>query len=261
MAAYAEFVDTSFRSLVDPNSMAATPELVELGMSIVGVQPESPVHQTRPFASPARGRSRVARMGVAVAAIALCAAILTIWRPWSREVVPGNLRAELSERMREDSQGRLLYSETLLPQRRGTRGAGDSGTVLADLQGILERYDAKSSSSEAAWWIVAGFIALEQDRTADVSLREAIQHHPREAQLYNLAAILDFKRSDLGGAEAQLRKSLELERTSVALVNLAIVLRERGQTSEVRALLEEAAERSPGSELATFAQDLAAEQP
>ena len=205
------------------------------------------------------------RVAAALAPIAATIVFLFAWqsrRHELRPIVTPDQKRVISERLRQDSHGALLYSGSgdLLPRRRGTRGA-EHDSEGTDGEPLLTTLGGVPPSADDAWWFVADLLSANRRLDADVYLQESLQSFPEDARFHNLAAILAWKRSDLATAETELRAALKIERSDAEhaayLVNLARVLQEQDQTEEARALQAEVLRRFPDTEAARLARALA----
>jgi hypothetical protein len=165
-------------------------------------------------------------------------------------------RRLLSERMRQDSYGSLLYSEALEPRSRGVRGTvADPGADDA-LRALTGRYNQGKRGAADAWWVVAGYLSRNDLDNAEAYLRESFRTAPHDAHLLNLAAILAFKRNDVAGAARQLELALPASRDDAVRYNLAVVRLSQGDTVAARALARNLVEAEPKSVVGRLASDL-----
>jgi tetratricopeptide (TPR) repeat protein len=252
MAVYAELVRARARFSLQPDSDRPPAALLEIAKGI----PSSAKARRARAAAWRDGR----HVAPALAAMAVGVALLVVLRgtgfePW-RGVPPG-LQRSISERLREDSHGGLLYASDLLPHARGVRG-GEGDAKDPDLGPLMQAYAAHPQSAEVAYWLIAGLLGWNQLRDADPYLRESLQRFPDDARFHNLAAILAYKKSDLPTAEGELSSALAIQRDAAALVNLAQVLQEQERAAEAQTLLSEVLWRFPHAQVANLARERAA---
>jgi hypothetical protein len=249
MGIYAEFVHAHARFHGDPQVAQPEPELISLGMAVAA--PTKPTRQTRlqrRWLAPALTISSAAAV-----------ALVMVWRATSPPSSPSlsvGLRETLAVQVRHDSRGGLLYSDSLMPQDAGIRGPAGASTAQPDLEQLVALYNRDEPSADVAYWLVTGFLATNQVRSADPYLRESLQRFPSDSRFQNLAAILSYKHDELDAAEQHLRMAVATERSAVALVNLAIVRRQQGFHGEAGALLQEVQTRFPATPIAGYARDL-----
>jgi len=153
--------------------------------------------------------------------------------------------------MRQNSQGTLLFAADVLPESRTERGAGQD--LHPALRELAERVRQHPQSRESAYWLIGGLLAADRLEEADTYLRSALLQFESDSRFHNQSAIIAFRRSDLKSAESALRRAVELDRSAVALVNLAITLQEQGKPDAAQPFLEEVERRFGGTPLAAFA--------
>ena len=203
------------------------------------------------------------RVAAALAPIAATIVFVFAWQSRRHElrpiVTPDQKRA-ISERLRQDSHGGLLYDGDQMPRPRGTRGSAHDSEGT-NLEPLLTTLAGVPPSADDAWWFVADLLSANRLLDSDVYLQESLQSFPEDARFHNLAAILAFKRSDLATAEAELRAALNIERNdahrAADLVNLARVLQEQEKTDEAKALQAEVLRRFPDTKAAELTRTLA----
>ena len=247
MAIFAEFVEQSLGN--DPP--AAPRAWLDQGMAL----PQSTRDRV---ASAPRQRNWKWAWGTALlSGVAL--ALIFLAKIHAPEAVPRALQATLIPELRADSQGSLVYADDVPPEPRGVRGSTGSSSS-AGLDELLEIYRARPSDAEAAYWLIATYLATNQLRNADPFLREAMDKFPNDSRFLNLAAILAYKENRLQDAEHNLRNAAAKERNATVLVNLAIVRRQQGDEAGAEALLGEAQSRFPNSALSKYIHELAADR-
>ena len=249
VAIYAEFARTRAHFLHDPEAEMPPADLIQRGMDI-----PVPAVPSRAVIS---GRSR--QWWLPAAAVLATVALIWLWPTSSHQppAVPPDLQTRLSERMRSDSYGGLLYEDSLLPLPSQMRGLGGDSSE-ADLSVLLRSHrSAETPDAEVDYWLIAGLLATNRQRDADSYIRQSLDRFPDDARFLNLAAILAYKRSDLQLAEKELRAALEHDRSATLLLNLALVLTEAGRSAEAAALLSEFIEGHPSSPAILLARERA----
>ena len=192
------------------------------------------------------------RVAATLAPIAAAIVFIFAWQSRRHElrpmITPDQKRA-ISERLRQDSYGGLLYKGDLPPRPRGTRGS-EHDSEGANLEPFLSALAGVPPSAEDAWWFVADLLSANRRLDADTYLQQSLQRFPEDARFHNLAAIRAYKDSDLATAETELRTARAIEPSASALFNLACVLQEQGRTAEASDLRNEVLQRFPDSEVA-----------
>jgi hypothetical protein len=90
--------------------------------------------------------------------------------------------------------------------------------------------------------VVAGLLAMDDLDAARGYAREGLLRSPGDVPLLTCAAAADYRRNDLGAAESRLRFALaRAPHDPVVALDLALVLRQRGETTEAAQLLARAA--------------------
>ena len=241
MAAYADAVRYRSAWVAEPQAFAPTSAMLRQGEDA--------------FAAPAV-RSRRAlpgRLVPAVAIAALAAAVgFVAWRLQPAE--PAALRAALE---RESSQGLVLPGgeggadrETQV-QRGPTRDAAIESMVAR----AARRYEGGDRSAATAYEVAAGYLVTGNLDASRDYVNEGLRAHPGDRPLSILAAVLEYRNSNLERAEQLLREVLQRSAgDAVATLDLAIVLEERGASDEARALLETLIALHSGAPLARRAE-------
>src|SRR5262245_23860728 len=256
MAAYTELVRARGQFILQPGSDRPPAELLEIAKAI-----PSSARTGRGQAEARRGQvaaeRRRRRFAGALAAMAAAVLLLVLWRGTGtrrQPDVPAELQRTLSEKLREDSYGGLLYASDLLPRARAVRGA-EENERSPDLGPLEQAFAARPQSAEVAYWLIAGLLGRNQLKNAAPYLRESIQRYPRDARFHNLAAIRAYKSSDLSTSEVELRAALGIERDAATLINLAQVRREQGDAAEAAKLLAEVLHSFPHVPVADLARE------
>lgn len=249
MGIYAEFVRAHAAIAADPQVTRPSAELIQMGMAVATAAPARRGFQTR-------RRWLVPAMTLASALVVALVMILRPAAPPSAPSLSAGLHEALAVHVRHDSWGGLLYTDALMPQDAGIRGPTTPTAAQPDLQQLIELYNRDEGSADVAYWLVAGFLATNQVRSADPYLRESLQRFPSDTRFRVLAAILSYKRDELAAAEQHLRAAVLADRSSVALLDLAIVRRQQGFEGEADALLQEVQTRFQGTPIASYAGEL-----
>jgi len=130
-------------------------------------------------------------------------------------------------------------------------GAFESTPALEhEVDSLIAHYDPHEGSAESAIRVAAALLTTNDPAGAQDYIREGLRRHPRDVRLLVLqAAALDGLR-DAPGAEAVLREAHRLVPADpLAALDLALMLRRRGESVESSALLARVA-RSNVRELA-----------
>ncbi|NIO56819.1 MAG: tetratricopeptide repeat protein [Candidatus Latescibacteria bacterium] len=124
-------------------------------------------------------------------------------------------------------------------------------SLKASLDYLYEAYQQGNASPEAAYWLVAGYVATGRtDAARDIALR-ARKRHPGDSMISTLDAIIAYFDGNYNRAETLLRKVLEANpNNSVASINLAVVLVEQSKGAEAKGILTRVIERHAGTPLA-----------
>ena len=126
-------------------------------------------------------------------------------------------------------------------------GAGSSSPGLTlELDELTSRYESGARTAVAGARLVAALIATSDLEAADAYAREVLRAHPRDVRILVLMAELGYRASDLSAAERHLRSASEIApRDPLVCLDLALVLRERGDTLEAKQRFERVAASGP----------------
>jgi hypothetical protein len=241
LAIYLECVEMRDRILSPSGIEPAPPRWLERGLAVAGASEEPGDRQT----ASVHQRRRASRPAMLVAAgLAAVIGAVVFW-PSSRPQADD--RKLVAERMREDSHGGLLYSDNLMPLPRGIRGSAGGSRFDAVLAEQVRRYNGGARAPEDAFWLVGGFLSVNDLRNADAHLREALLASPTDPRLLNLAAVLAFKRNDLPAARSHLDAAIAVSRSPELLLNLAVVSNLQGDTAAAGRLIREIGSSFRGS--------------
>jgi len=252
LAVYSEFVQARAGYLRESHADMPPVDLVERVLNLTSPAATA-ARAATPTANVARGRRKFWIPTAAAAALTAMALVgLLTMRP-SRPAVPDDLRVRLCDRMRTNAPGGvLLFADSLLPRSSGTRGSEAAAPDL-DLAPLVAAYRDRPRDPEIAYWLVAGLLAIEDQRNAEACSRQALARFPDDARFHNLAALGAYKASDLVTAEKELQTALRLERSPEVLVNMAQVLCETGRSEQAVAFLAEVVEHHASSPVAPLA--------
>ena len=124
----------------------------------------------------------------------------------------------------------------------------------ADLESSLEQLSAlyrTNPSVDIATWLIAGYLATGQFDNARDYLRDARQKLPDTPEIITLAGLLAYFESNLDESEALLRFAVSQDPdNAVALVNLAVVLKDRGDEDGSAQIIEDIEARFSDSAIA-----------
>lgn len=221
---------------------------IEAGRA-VGVERSADIPPLTTAISGAGRRSPSVGLRVAIFGAAAAAAVLAV-ALGVRAVEWRGTREEITRWLREDSAGSLLYGEPFLPTPRGTRGnetAAGSGTVLDEL---TRRFNDGDRSVENTFWLVAGYLSLNDLNNAEAFLHETMADSGVDPRLETLAGILAWKRSALSEAEGHLGAALSLDRGPATLYNLALVRYAGGNSAAGDSLVVALTREFPSSPIA-----------
>ncbi|HEY3217114.1 MAG TPA: tetratricopeptide repeat protein [Candidatus Eisenbacteria bacterium] len=247
MAAYAEAVRYRAAWLAAPEAFRPSRALVDAGLQIPSnrkVGPRDPVAQ----ASRPRRHDRRTRWMVASAGLAACLAAALALGPArfglraGAGALPPPIRAAL-----ETSSARGL----VLP--RGEAGAvaerpvyrsGGAVSLSEEVTRAIQAYERGRRTPAQTYTVGAGLLVSGQLDAARDYVEEGLRRYPRDARLLVLAADIAYRTSELGQAEVSLRTALRSRPGDATIVlDLAIVLAERGRREEAERLLRQVAER------------------
>jgi hypothetical protein len=139
---------------------------------------------------------------------------------------------------------------------------GSERRLAPSLKTLVEEFLAGSRSPDVAYWLVAGYLASGDLRTASVYVATARERFPRDPRLQILDAAAAYFRRDYERSESLLRgvigSGVRDPLAGIAELDLALVLRDEGKTAEARQLLLSLASRRGLGPLAERGRDLAA---
>ena len=222
-----------------------------------------------PNPMPARPHARFRRW-VPAAGAATAVVVAGAWALLARSGAP-TLGFKLPQAVRagvESSSAR----ELVLPggERHADRpagemrsGAGSGSPELArELDMLTSRYEAGDRSADAAGRLVAALLATGDLEAANAYAREALRAHPGDVRLLVLMADLKYRASDLAAAERYLRGAQEIApRDPLVGLDLALVMRERGDALGAREGFERVSAHGPGPLAERARQELRREIP
>ncbi len=150
-------------------------------------------------------------------------------------------RAGVQERLVRLSTSGPLYPGVERTVTDGEPRYRDGGET--DLAGLIDPlradFEAHPADADRAYWLSAGYLAAGRLATADDVLRRALQHHPDDVALRQLAAIAAYRLNELDRAESEFEAVLARRpRDAAARFNLALIRVETGRAEAARAVLD-----------------------
>lgn len=208
--------------------------------------------------------------GVATAAAAAAVIVVGTLRVVSGAQAP-TLRfpltpAVLAASERSSSRGLVLPGgERLADRPAPTYRSGFEAPSVAlehEVDALLARYERGDRSAPAATRVVAGLLAIDDLEAARVYADEALQQSPRDVALLTCVADVHYRDNDLPSAEQLLRTAIaRAPRDPIVDLDLALVLRARGELAESRALLQRASNSASAPIAARAQHELAVAPP
>jgi len=128
---------------------------------------------------------------------------------------------------------------------RSGDGSG-SPELMLEVGALTSSYERGERSADDAARLVTGLIATGDLEAANAYAREGLRGYPRDVRLLVLMADLKYRASDLAAAERYLRSASGIApRDPLVSLDLALVLRERGNAREAGEWLERVAAHGP----------------
>lgn len=132
-----------------------------------------------------------------------------------------------------------------------------SDSLNAAISMLYDTYSKDEKSREAAFWLLAGYVASGQIKAARELSPDVRERYPDDARIGNLAAIIKYMQGSYEEAEKILAGLLENDPDdAVARINLAVVLLENEKPLEAREILEDAQQRYAGTPYAKRAREI-----
>lgn len=186
-----------------------------------------------------------------LAAAAVLAVVFTgaSWLAWDRRPPAAGLELPPSVRAATEvasSRGLVLPGGERLAGRPAPEMRSGSGEVTPELEqqasALQQSYESGRRSADDTAVLVAALLAVSDVDGARTYAREGRRNHPRDVRLMLLNAAALQRDNDVAGAEAQLREAhRRAGGDPVVALDLALVLRQRGQAEEARELLQRVA--------------------
>jgi Tfp pilus assembly protein PilF len=128
--------------------------------------------------------------------------------------------------------------------------------ISAALDGLTQAYRQKANA-EVAHWLISGYLATGEVESARLYVQDARLRFPEDTRFLVLDAIIAYRSSEMDRAERLLHTALENDpRNGAALLNLALVQYEMGQSASARRTLELVRSQFAGSPLEARASTL-----
>ena len=149
-------------------------------------------------------------------------------------------------------------------------GGSMNDPLSAHLRGLLDEFNGGSRSPDLAYWAVAGYLAIDDVRTASIYAARARERFPQDPRLQVLDGVVAYCDGDLSKAERLLREFVRSSPdepasgprgdslTAIAQLNLALVLRDQRNLSEAREFLSGVRSRHAGTPIAARAGEIEA---
>jgi hypothetical protein len=138
-----------------------------------------------------------------------------------------------------------------------------SGSIEADealeksLEQLSEVYDGEDASADAGYWLAAGYLVAGQINAAETASEIGVERYPGDHRFDVVIGLASYGTGELGQATQHLRIALEHKPGDTAvMLDLAIILSERGENAEARSLLENVMDERPEHSLAERARRL-----
>jgi tetratricopeptide (TPR) repeat protein len=132
-------------------------------------------------------------------------------------------------------------------------------SINSALAGLTAAYSARPNA-DLAHWLISGYLATGELEKGRLYIQDARLRFPADSRFLVLDAIVAYRTSDLDRAENLLREALEANpRDGAALLNLALVQYENGQTDSARRTLQMVRTEFAGSPLEIRASTLMAD--
>jgi Flp pilus assembly protein TadD len=132
-------------------------------------------------------------------------------------------------------------------------------SINSALAGLNAAYSARPNA-DLAHWLISGYLATGELEKGRLYIQDARLRFPADSRFLVLDAIVAYRTSDLDRAENLLREALEANpRDGAALLNLALVQYENGQTDSARRTLQMVRTEFAGSPLEIRASTLMAD--
>jgi tetratricopeptide (TPR) repeat protein len=132
------------------------------------------------------------------------------------------------------------HSDQPAPALRSGDAARSPG-LEREVDSLVAAYEHGHRNGANTTRVVQGLLALGDLDAARGYAREGLQRSPDDVALLTSAADVDYRSSDLASAEARLRAALRhAPRDPVVMLDLALVLRQRGGGAESDDLLARA---------------------
>jgi hypothetical protein len=159
------------------------------------------------------------------------------------------------------------YLDDDAPLFRSLRGSMND-PLSAHLKGLLDEFDGGSRSPDLAYWAVAGYLSIDDVRTASIYVARARERFPQDPRLQVLDGVVAYCEKNLPKAERLLREFVKSSPdepasgprgdwlTAIAQLNLALVLRDQRNFSETRDILSGVRSRHPGTPIAERAGEI-----
>jgi Flp pilus assembly protein TadD len=122
-------------------------------------------------------------------------------------------------------------------------------SINSALAGLTTAY-RQHPNADVAHWLISGYLATGDVEKGRLYIQDARLRFPEDSRFLVLDAIVAYRTSDLDRAENLLREALEANpRDGAALLNLALVQYENGQTESARRTLQMVRTEFAGSPL------------
>ncbi len=260
MALYSEVVRIRADTLAGHLDLQVPPELITFGKSLGPRAGRStPARPAVPARAGVRRRTPTLRLGVTMLAVVLLAAGLNWLGRGARPVgadPPRDVVAPVRAAIAAASCRGLVFPHVEgLPDTATGNYRGDAADQPLQLAEAMERLVAarerQPGSPAVTYWLAAGMLAQNRLDGARLALAERRQLFPRDESLAILEAILAHREGRPEAAAALLQLVLARNPDSgLARLDLALVRRELGQTTEAASLLCLVRDSCPGTPLA-----------
>lgn len=145
-------------------------------------------------------------------------------------------------------------SERSMPAQSEAYRSGfvaEDESISSSLLYLLDHYGDDPPPRDVAYWLITGFLATGQLIPAHDYAVKAYAAYPTDTEIATLAGLVAYCEEDLDESERILRDVVSRDRTAhVALLNLGVVLLEKGDVEEARRALHRVTERAPDTALA-----------
>ncbi len=250
-AAFSEAVRDAQQWALAEGELDCPPELIAAGKSLAGGERETTTGRT--------GAGRWFRTApVLVGALIL---LFFLLRPIFQDAEPSDPRFEpIRLALAQGGDEALLLPGVASAVPAGEipfRGTGSDMELAALVDQLSRLHTENRGDSESAYWLAAGRLAQNRLEQAAVLALQVRQDYPESAPIRILSGVIDYRRSDLAGAETHFRSAIRHDDDSAeAHYNLGRLLLETDRPEEGVARLEQALDLAPASTAGRRASEL-----